>query len=140
MSDPIKHECAVSMVHLRRDLDYYIRKYGTPLYGYRKLVLLLEKQHNRGQDGAGVACVRLDPTPGELCYSLEKSDRDVPLADLLERIGKQTASMPEGDMTGKFAKANYPFCGELYLGHLRYGTFGRGGWMRAIPLSTPAHS
>ncbi len=127
MSDPIKHECAVSMVRLRRDPDYYIRKYGTPYYGYRKLALLLEKQHNRGQDGAGMACVRLDPEPGEPCYSLEKSSRNMPLADLLERIGQRMPPLPDTPVTGHYAKRNLPFCGELYLGHLRYGTFGKQG-------------
>ncbi len=107
MSDPVKHECAVSMIRLRRSLD----SYDTPLYGYRKLALLLEKQHNRGQDGAGIACVRLNPAPGEPCYALEKSNRDMPLADLLERIGGNASR----------------FHGELYLGHLRYGTFGQQG-------------
>ena len=88
MSDPVKHECAVSMLRLRRGIDYYIRKYGSPFYGCQHLALLLEKQHNRGQDGAGIACVRLNPEPGEPCYALEKSNRNMPLADLLERIGR----------------------------------------------------
>ena len=113
MSDPLKHECAVALLRLRREPDYYRRKYGTSLYGFQKLTLLLEKQHNRGQDGAGVAGVRLDPSPGEPCYFLEKSVAGTPLADLLERLGPKLGS---GDPL---------FSDELYLGHLRYSTFGR---------------
>lgn len=126
MSDPVKHECAVSMLRLRRGIDYYIRKYGSPFYGCQHLALLLEKQHNRGQDGAGIACVRLNPEPGEPCYALEKSNRNMPLADLLERIGR-TMPPPDETPTAEEALRTCPFCGELYLGHLRYGTFGRQG-------------
>lgn len=113
MSDPLKHECAVALLRLRRGSDHYRRKYGTSLYGFEKLALLLEKQHNRGQDGAGIAGVRLDPEPGEPCYFLEKSVASMPLADLLERLGPRVNS---GDPV---------FSDELYLGHLRYSTFGR---------------
>lgn len=127
MSDSIKHECAVSMLRLRRGIDYYIRKYGSPFYGYQRMALLLEKQHNRGQDGAGIACVRLNPEPGEPCFSLEKSNRKMPLADLLERIGSTMPTQSDAPPTAEQALRNYPFCGELYLGHLRYGTFGRQG-------------
>ena len=87
MSDEIKHECGVALLRLRKDLNYYRRKYGTVYYGYHKLSLLLEKQHNRGQDGAGIAALGLDVEPGRPYYQLEKSNRDLPLADLLERIG-----------------------------------------------------
>ena len=113
MSDALKHECAVALLRLRQSPDYYQRKYGTSLYGFQKLALLLEKQHNRGQDGAGIAGVRLDPEPGEPCYFLEKSVSGMPLADLLERVGP------------KLGAGNSIFRDELYLGHLRYSTFGR---------------
>ena len=73
MSDQIKHECAVTLLRLRRGVEYFQRKYGTAYYGFQKLALMLEKQHNRGQDGAGIACVGLDPEPGVPCYRLEKS-------------------------------------------------------------------
>ncbi len=125
MSDQIKHECAVTLLRLRRNLDYYIRKYGTPYYGFQKTALLLEKQHNRGQDGAGIACVGLDPQPGFPCYRLEKSNRKPSLPDLLEKIGSRIPPLPDPLPDGEEAKRKYPFCGELYLGHLRYGTFGR---------------
>ena len=135
MSDSIKHECAVSMLRLRRSIAHYVRKYGTPFYGYEHLALLLEKQHNRGQDGAGIGCIRLDPVPGEPCFSLEKSNRNMPLADLLERIGK---TIPQGeDPLAASERRNHPFCGELYLGHLRYGTFGRGGLEACHPFVRP---
>lgn len=135
MSDSIQHECAVSMLRLRRNIAHYVRKYGTPFYGYEHLALLLEKQHNRGQDGAGIGCVRLDPVPGEPCFSLEKSNRNMPLADLLERIGK---TIPQGeDPRSASERRNHPFCGELYLGHLRYGTFGRGGLDACHPFVRP---
>ena len=135
MSDSIKHECAVSMLRLRRGIAHYVRKYGTPFYGYEHLALLLEKQHNRGQDGAGIGCIRLDPVPGEPCFSLEKSNRNMPLADLLERIGK---TIPQGeDPLSASERRNHPFCGELYLGHLRYGTFGRGGLEACHPFVRP---
>lgn len=128
MSDEIKHECGVTLLRLRRNTDYYVRKYGSPFYGYRKLALMLEKQHNRGQDGAGIACVRLDPEPGEPAYMLEKSCRQAPLPDLLERIGNEIrAAVPPDGATGTALEQALPFCGDIYLGHLRYGTFGRGG-------------
>ena len=113
MSDTLKHECGVSLLRLRKPLDYYVRKYGTQAFGFQKLALLLEKQHNRGQDGAGIACVNLDPAPGQPCYTVEKSVASNPLADLLERIGK------------KINNGCDLYSGELLLGHLRYATFGR---------------
>ncbi|MDD3153770.1 MAG: class II glutamine amidotransferase [Victivallaceae bacterium] len=109
MSDPIKHECAVALLRLRKSPEYYVKKYGVADYGCRKLALLLEKQHNRGQDGAGMAALKLHPEPGTPPYKIEKSSAPMPLADLLGRI------RPE------------EFSGELLLGHLRYGTFGRTG-------------
>ena len=109
MSDSVKHECAVALLRLRKSPDYYVRKYGTGDYGFGKMALLLEKQHNRGQDGAGIAVLRLDPEPGLPAYRLEKSVApEDPLADLLGRC----AALP-------------PFGGELLLGHLRYATYGR---------------
>jgi len=115
MSDDLKHECGIALLRLRKNLDYYAKKYGTQAYGFSKLSLLMEKQHNRGQDGAGIACVKLDAQPGKPFYHLEKSCASMPLADLLEKVS---------------AKINDPsqrqaFCGEVYLGHLRYGTYGR---------------
>ena len=118
MSDEIKHECGVALLRLRKDLNYYLRKYGTPYYGYHKLSLLLEKQHNRGQDGAGIASLGLDAEPGMPYYQLEKSNRDLSLADLLERIGTQIeCGLEHAGEIGKVSSLSLPFCSELYLGH-----------------------
>ncbi len=109
MSDPIKHECAVALLRLRKSPEYFQRKYGTANYGFGKLALMLEKQHNRGQDGAGIASLRLNPEPGTPAYRLEKSAApEDPLAELLARC----AGAPGFD-------------GEVFLGHLRYATYGR---------------
>ena len=115
MSDELKHECGIALLRLRKPLDFYARKYGTAAYGFSKLSLLMEKQHNRGQDGAGIACVGLDVPAGVPFYHLEKSCASMPLADLLEKVSAKI-----GDPTQRQA-----FCGEVYLGHLRYGTYGR---------------
>ena len=131
MSDSIKHECAVSMLRLRKHAKYYHEKYGTPFYGYQKLCLLLEKQHNRGQDGAGIAGVSLNPTPGFPAYQLEKSAAQLPLADLLERIGAEL-ELIKSQPTESWNR--FPFAGELFLGHLRYGTFGKSGVASCHPF------
>ena len=86
MSDDLKHECGIALLRLRQPLDFYAKKYGTSAYGFSKLSLLMEKQHNRGQDGAGIACVELDVQPGRPFYHLEKSCASTPLADLLEKV------------------------------------------------------
>ena len=127
MSDEIKHECGVALLRLRKDLSFYRRKYGTFFYGYHKLSLLLEKQHNRGQDGAGIAALGLQIEPGNPYYQLEKSNCGLSLADLLERIGQQIQDAVEHRPMPETLhhSLEYPFCAELYLGHLRYGTFGR---------------
>lgn len=109
MSDALKHECAVAMLRLRKGRQYYAEKYGTEDYGLNKLILLLEKQHNRGQDGAGVASLQLHPQAGTPSYHLEKSASSSPLAELIERVDRRHTE----------------FGGELLLGHLRYATFGR---------------
>ena len=108
MSDALKHECAVAMVRLRKDLSYYKRKYGIENYGLSRLILLLEKQHNRGQDGAGIAALHLHPEAGLPAYQLVRSAADNPLADALRQVGDGAR-----------------FHSELLLGHLRYATFGR---------------
>lgn len=113
MSDTLKHECGVALLRLRKDAAYYERKYETRSYGFQKVALMLEKQHNRGQDGAGLACLRLHPEQGRPCYDLEKSVAPLPLADLVARCGQRLTQDP------------LAFRGELFLGHLRYATFGR---------------
>ena len=129
MSDDLQHECGLSCLRLRRNLNYYARKYGSPYYGFQKLALLLEKQHNRGQDGAGMACVRLESAPGTPYYQLKKSCGELPLAELLEETSGEIAAANQRRDAGSSALDGnlheWPFCGEIYLGHLRYGTFGR---------------
>ena len=121
MSDDIKHECGIALLRLRKPLQFYKLKYGTTAYGFSKLSLLMEKQHNRGQDGAGLACVGLDVQPGRPFYHLEKSCSSMPLADLLERVSNMIA---EAQDDGEPSSLSRPFCGEVYIGHLRYGTYG----------------
>ena len=109
MSDQIKHECAVTLLRLRKGAAFYREKYGVADFGGTKLSLLLEKQHNRGQDGAGAAALTLEPEPGSSAYHILKSAVENPLADLLSQIARRR------------------FLGEtLFLGHLRYATYGKG--------------
>lgn len=124
MSDSIQHECGVTLLRLRKPLAHYAEKYGTAAYGYEKLSLLLEKQHNRGQDGAGIACVGLEVPPGHPFYHLEKSCSSMPLADLLERISAKMNQAGPEPAPDQIQTLQRPFCGEVYLGHVRYGTFG----------------
>ncbi len=125
MSDPIKHECGIAMIRLLQPLDYYEYKYGSPLYGLNKMHLLLQKMRNRGQDGAGLATIKLDPDPGTRYISRKRSNHSQPLRDLFVQIGQyfQNASA-EGLHDADWLRSNLPFTGELLLGHLRYGTHG----------------
>ena len=129
MSDAIKHECGIVLVRLLKPLEYYQAKYGSWMYGFHKLYLLMEKQHNRGQDGAGAVCLKLDQNPGQPYIHRERSNSSTPINDIFDNINSQF-SRYEGKNASllkdpKWSKDNLPFAGELYLGHLRYGTFGR---------------
>ncbi|NLF92688.1 MAG: amidophosphoribosyltransferase [Oligosphaeraceae bacterium] len=137
MSDNLQHECGVGLICLRKNLKYYENKYGSPYYGYQKLTLLLEKQHNRGQDGAGIACLSRGAQPGIPFFQLEKSCCELSLADLLERINRRiSAALPlqEAFRDELAMSEKFPFCGEVYLGHLRYGTFGNRSLNACHPL------
>lgn len=129
MSDPIKHECGIALLRLKKPLQFYIDKYGTALYGLNKLHLLMEKQHNRGQDGAGVANIKFDMQPGERYISRYRSIDSKPIQDIFNHINSRFESIyeesPEKLKDVDFLKKNAGFTGELFLGHLRYGTFGR---------------
>ena len=129
MSDSIKHECGIAMVRLRKPLDYYIEKYGTALYGINKMYLLMEKQHNRGQDGAGLATIKLDMAPGTRYISRYRSIDPKPIQDIFgyvqNRIQQGVAKNTELLKDGEWLKQNLPFTGEILLGHLRYGTYGK---------------
>lgn len=128
MSDSIKHECGIVMIRLRKPLEYYQKKYGTALYGLNKLYLLMEKQHNRGQDGAGVASIKLDVEPGKRYISRYRSNNDKPIKEIFDKINSKfwdlSKNQPEKLKDPAWLKENISFVGELLLGHLRYGTFG----------------
>ncbi|PJJ84483.1 amidophosphoribosyltransferase [Mucilaginibacter auburnensis] len=126
MSDQIKHECGVAFIRLLKPLSYYQQKYGTALYGLNKLYLLMEKQHNRGQDGAGVATIKLDVEPGKRYISRHRSMASNAVADIFEYIQKRFADLsPEKLADGDWLKEHVSFTGEVLLGHLRYGTHGK---------------
>ena len=128
MSDPVRHECGVALVRLRKPLSWYQEKYGTPLWGLFKLFLLMEKQHNRGQDGAGVACVKLDVPAGEPFMFRERNIKSNPLDRIFRDLLQQyEAKVADGTIHPEFTdtvKRHFDFGAELYLGHLRYGTSG----------------
>ncbi len=129
MSDAIKHECGIALLRLKQPLSYYRRKYGTSFYGLNKMYLLMEKQHNRGQDGAGLANIKLDVQPGQRYISRMRSNSSRPIQDVFARVNERFKELEEHDPEKlddpDFLKANYGFTGEVFLGHLRYGTFGK---------------
>ncbi|WP_339836855.1 amidophosphoribosyltransferase [uncultured Flavobacterium sp.] len=128
MSDAIKHECGIALLRLLKPLDFYKEKYGTAFYGIEKMYLLMEKQHNRGQDGAGLASIKLDVNPGERYISRIRSNDAQPIQDIFAqingRINEELESHPEYN-TAELQKQHIPYIGELFLGHVRYGTFGK---------------
>jgi len=128
MSDAIKHECGIALVRLLKPLDYYIKKYGTATYGLDKMYLLMEKQHNRGQDGAGLANIKFDVAPGERYISRYRSNDVNPIKDIFSKINGKFEAVykhnPKLLEDADWLKKNVAFTGELSLGHLRYGTFG----------------
>lgn len=129
MSDAIQHECGIALLRLKKDLSFYLEKYGTAFYGLNKMQLLMEKQHNRGQDGAGIANIKLDMQPGERYISRARSIDTNPIQDLFGQIGSRfnqlASESPEKLKDVAYLKKHTGFTGELFLGHLRYGTFGR---------------
>ena len=128
MSDPIKHECGIAFVRLRKPLEYYVEKYGTAFYGLNKMYLLMEKQRNRGQDGAGLANIKLNMAPGTRYISRYRSVDTNSIGDLFGKVQKRIAEGIAGDVSRlsdvPWLKENLPFTGEVFLGHLRYGTYG----------------
>ncbi len=129
MSDEIKHECGLAYIRLRKPFSYYLQKHGAVTYGLNKLYLLMEKQHNRGQDGAGLAAVKLNTEPGNPFLSRMRSNAQQPIADLFFKIGQEIAELekyqPDIKLHPGLMKGHLPFLGELLLGHLRYGTQGK---------------
>lgn len=129
MSDEIKHECGLAYIRLRKPFSYYLQKHGSVTYGLNKLYLLMEKQHNRGQDGAGIAAVKLNTEPGNPFLHRMRSNAQQPIADLFFRIGQEITELekyqPDIKLHPGLMKGHLPFLGELLLGHLRYGTQGK---------------
>lgn len=129
MSDPVKHECGIAMLRLRKPLEFYIEKYGTWAYGLQKLYLMMEKQHNRGQDGAGIAGIKLQISPGNKYIFRQRSNRPDSIKDIFGNIYKDietiTARREIKPHDADFIRKNVPFACDLYLGHLRYGTYGK---------------
>lgn len=128
MSDALQHECGIALIRLLKPLDYYKKKYGTAFYGINKMYLMMEKQHNRGQDGAGFASIKLNVNPGERYISRVRSNNAQPIQDIFSkinhRINEEIEKQPEIKKDVVAQKKNIPYLGELYLGHVRYGTFG----------------
>jgi amidophosphoribosyltransferase len=129
MSDDIKHECGLAFIRLRKPFSYYLQKYGSVTYGLNKLYLLMEKQHNRGQDGAGIAAVKLNIEAGNPYLHRMRSSAPQPIADLFYNIGQEIQELEKHQPDIKnhpgLMKGHLPFLGELLLGHLRYGTQGK---------------
>ena len=129
MSEPIKHECGIALIRLLKPLSYYQEKYGTPFYGLNKLYLLMEKQHNRGQDGAGIATIKLDMKPGTRYISRHRAMGSKAVSDIFEYVQKKFVDVqentPELLADANWLKENISFTGEVLMGHLRYGTHGK---------------
>ncbi len=129
MSDALKHECGIALIRLRKPLEYYKEKYGSAFYGVNKMYLMMEKQHNRGQDGAGFASIKLDVKPGQRYISRVRSIAQQPIQDIFDqindRINTELKNHPEYNDDVAAQKQNIPYIGELLLGHVRYGTFGK---------------
>lgn len=131
MSDSIQHECGIALIRLKKPLEFYLEKYGTPMYGIHRLYFLMQKQINRGQDGAGITNIKLDMAPGERYISRLRSVDPKPVQDIFQQINERFVKVgkenPEYLKDIDYLKKNVGFTGELFLGHLRYGTTGRRG-------------
>ena len=138
MSDAIKHECGISLIRLLKPLEFYKKKYGTPFYGLQKMYLMLEKQHNRGQDGAGFASIKLDMPPGHRFMSRVRSAKSQPIKDIFKKINLEINEIENAitakNIDSKELKKTFPFLGELMIGHLRYGTFGKNNIQNVHPF------
>ena len=138
MSDAIKHECGISLIRLLKPLEFYKKKYGTPFFGLQKMYLMLEKQHNRGQDGAGFASIKLDMPPGHRFMSRVRSAKSQPIKDIFKKINLEINEIENAitakNLDSKELKKTFPFLGELMIGHLRYGTFGKNNIQNVHPF------
>ncbi len=138
MSDQIKHECGIALIRLLKPLEYYLAKYGTSFYGLQKLHLLMQKQHNRGQDGAGIAGIKLNMSPGNKYISRLRSNSNTPIKDIFNQVYDKLAEIKEKTPARlndvQWLKHNLDFTGELMMGHLRYGTFGHNSIVNLHPF------
>ena len=138
MSDQIKHECGIALIRLLKPLEFYLAKYGTSFYALQKLHLLMQKQHNRGQDGAGIAGVKLDMTPGNKYISRLRSNSNAPIKDIFNQVYERLSELKEKTPARlndvQWLKQNIDFTGELLMGHLRYGTFGQNSIVNLHPF------
>lgn len=133
--EQLKHECGVAMIRLLKPLDYYQKKYGTWMYGLNKLYLMMEKQHNRGQEGAGIACVKLNTLPGNEYMFREKALGANAITEIFGSAQKEFRNLSKEQLAdAEYAKENLPFAGELYMGHLRYSTTGKSGLQYVHPF------
>lgn len=129
MSDPIKHECGVALLRLRKPLQYYIDKYGTPAYAAQKMYILMQKQHNRGQDGVGIANIKIDMAPGARYISRYRTTNTQPIEEIFAKVSRKYDKARKLDnnkyFDAQWMKENAAFTGEVWMGHLRYGTHGK---------------
>jgi amidophosphoribosyltransferase len=126
--EQIKHECGIALVRLLKPLEYYQQKYGTWMYGLNKLYLLMEKQHNRGQEGAGLACLKMEALPGEEFFFRERAQGSSAISEIFSSVNKRFVGYDKAQLSDPiYAKTTIPFAGEVYMGHLRYSTTGRSG-------------
>ena len=133
--EPLKHECGVAMIRLRKPLQYYKDKYGTWRYGLNKLYLLMEKQHNRGQEGAGLACVKMHAAPGEEFFYRERALGSTAIGEIFGKVHQQIDACDAGHVDdAAYAARKVPFAGEMYMGHLRYSTTGKSGLCYVHPF------
>jgi amidophosphoribosyltransferase len=129
MSDSIKHECGIAMLRLRKPLEFYIEKYGTWNYGLQKMYLMMEKQHNRGQDGAGIAGIKLNLAPGNRYIFRQRSNLANPIKEIFSAVYQDIDALKRRTRAEEFNNPDFirekvPFACDIYLGHLRYGTYG----------------
>ena len=133
--EQLKHECGVAMIRLLKPLEYYEEKYGTWMYGLNKLYLLMEKQHNRGQEGAGLACVKLEANPGEEYMFRERALGSGAITEIFGTVQSNFKDLTKEQLhDAGYAKRVLPFAGEVYMGHLRYSTTGKSGLSYVHPF------
>ena len=142
MSDALKHECGIGHIRLLKPLEFYKKKYGSAFYGINKMYLLMEKQHNRGQDGAGFASIKLDVDPGNRFISRIRSKEKQPIQDVFSKINLRINSEIESNKNLiqdiQKLKTKVPYLAEVMLGHVRYGTFGNNSVENCLLYTSPS--